>query len=134
MAMSFGDIVLLDLREAVPALVALLAVLVAEALIDGALFVVVVVLIVVGMFAAFAYRDRSPGAIERASSYQRFLAQLDGTERAARTAARLLPLVVAIGLEAVVGFDTRLFATVVIAGLVVGEGLFGLLLVVRRRA
>lgn len=132
--MSIRTGVLLEVREAIPAIVALAAALAASALLDGWSLVVVLAIIVAGMFAAFAYRDRSARGIDRGRARERFAAQLDRTELRARDGARLGPLVVAIALATIDGFDARVFALASLAGFLAAQLLLGLWLHARRRA
>jgi type III secretory pathway component EscV len=132
--MSITDGMLLELREAVPAIAALAVLLVASAVLDGWPLVAVIVLAVLGMFAAFVYRDRSARGIERRRARERFAAQLDETERRGRESARLVPIALGIAVGVIAGFDGRVFAVTVLVGLLAGQLIFGLWLHARRRA
>jgi hypothetical protein len=92
-----------DLRDAVPAFVALAVLFVADAMVDDVVATAaIVVTAIVGMFAAFTYLQAGERGAKRRQVRERFDAGLDAIERKARRAAAGLPLGVAIASSAVV--------------------------------
>jgi HAMP domain-containing protein len=95
-AMSASAGLLRDLDEAVPAILALVAVIVADAAITTAAVYVAIGLAIAAMFAAFVYRDRSRRGRERQAAQQRFAATMSTTERRVRSASRYAPIAVVV--------------------------------------
>jgi general stress protein CsbA len=121
-----------DLNEALPAVLAMAVFLAASVVLDGWPLVVIVGLAVVGMFAGFAYRDRSSRGVERRRAREQFETTLDRTESRARAASRVAPVVAALIVAGLTGFDAIAFAVASLGGFFLAQALFGVWLYVRR--
>ncbi len=86
-----------DLRNALPALVALAVLFVAAVTVDDALTLGLILLgDVVGMFVAYSYLETGDRGARRRRMQEPFSAALDATERKARRVAAGLPVGVAV--------------------------------------
>jgi hypothetical protein len=91
-----------DLRDALPAYVALAVLFVAYATVDDVTAIALILVVdIVGMFAAWAYLDAGDRGVKRRVARERFEAALDETERKARRAAAILPFGAAIVISAI---------------------------------
>lgn len=81
-----------ELGEAMPAIIALVAVILADALLPTWGVIAVAVVATAGMLAAFAQRDRGPGGQRRRSARADTHARLTENQRRGRALARYLTL------------------------------------------
>jgi hypothetical protein len=125
----FNAFAFYDLRDALPAFVAIAVLFAADATVDDiATLALIVVADVLGMFAAFAYLGAGDRG-ERRRARERFSAALDVTERKARRAAARLTLVVAIVIAVIAGGglpDAKVAVAAMVAGVLLGQVVFAL--------
>jgi hypothetical protein len=119
-----------DLRNALPALVALAVLFVAAATVDDALALGLILLgDIVGVFAAYSYLEMGDRGATRRRTQEPFSAALDAKERKARRAAARLPLGVAIVVGAIAsgGFpDGAVAAATLVVGFPLSQVIFAL--------
>jgi len=102
------------LRDALPAYVALVVLFAADAAFDEFVVVALVVIgAIVAMFATMAYLEAGARGVRRRRVRECFVDSLDVTERKARRAASMLPMVMAILIAVIASGgmpDGRVFA------------------------
>jgi len=126
--------VLADLRDALPGIAGVGGLFLAERLADGWTLAIVDICVVAAVLGIAWFRDRTSRGAERREARRRWEATMDGAERTALRATRLLPFVagfVASGLFKH-GFDVRVFAAALVVGFLIAQVIFALWLTRRR--
>jgi hypothetical protein len=116
----------LAIDEALPAMVALAVLVLADVLLDGWVVVAIMVVCLVAMFAAYGYRERSPSGLGRRAEWDRFFASLDPTETRALVLVRYGPLAAGAVVWVVAGFEALAFALGVLVAFLVVQAAFAL--------
>lgn len=124
------------LRDAIPAYVALVVLLIVDVTVDD-FWTAAVLLIttIVGMFAIMGYLEVGERGVRRRQARERFVDALDASENRARRAASALPMGAAILISAVAagGFpDGQVFAVAITIGFALSQVVFALWLNARR--
>lgn len=125
-----------DLRNALPVIAAMAVLFLADVTVDD-VTVLLCILVgdVVAMFAALSYLGMGDRGERRRRALERFSAALDATERKARRAASVWPLVAAVVVAAIAsgGFpDAKVAAAAILVGFPLGQVIFALWLNARR--
>lgn len=127
---------LLDLRDALPTLVLLAAVLIAYALIDDTLTFLLVMGVAIALaVAGYRYAKAGERGARQREQRARFNELLDPTERRARQVARTVPFCVALALGIIAGrglLDGIVFAIAAAVGFVAAQVIFAAWLSARR--
>ena len=131
-----SELALADLRDGLPVFVGLLALFVADALLDGSASAIAAIAIIAATIATLLYRNRTSPGRDRRAERRRLEASLDDGERRAFGVVRFAPvgLGVVAGALANDGVRIEVFAITTLVAFVAAQLLFVLWLSRRRPA